>query len=134
MNNLDSNRTSIFNKIDSKLIEFASKIGATLTMDRPGYPSELRTFEERRIDWTENEICKAVIIQPTFKANGVNSNKWNLINIAWFDNTDSNKRLQWFESLISEKEFKYIESDIANLIEKSYINLRRLTIKDLKNN
>jgi hypothetical protein len=134
MKDLNGNRMSIFNKIDSKLIEFASKIGARITMDRPGYPEELRTFEERRIYWTDNEICKAIIIQPTFRATGVDSTMWNMISIAWFEDIDSKTRLQWVEDLICEKEFKYIESDIEKLIEKSYVNLSRLTINDLKNN
>ena len=65
---------SRFKNIDSNLIELASKLNGKLTKDRPDYPEVLRIFEERRIDWIENGIMKAIIIQPNFEANGVNLN------------------------------------------------------------
>jgi hypothetical protein len=53
---------SRFKNIDKKLKDLSEKLGAELTKDRPSYPEALRTFEERRIDWTENGISKAIII------------------------------------------------------------------------
>ncbi len=73
---------SRFKEIDSKLEKLSAKLDAKLTKDRPNSPEVLRTFEERRIDWVDNNICKAIIIQPTFESNGVNSKIWNFINIA----------------------------------------------------
>jgi hypothetical protein len=74
---------SRFNLIDDKLSGLANKLNAKLTKDRPEYPEVLRTFEERRIDWNDGEISKAIIIQPNFEATRVNTAIWNLINIAW---------------------------------------------------
>jgi hypothetical protein len=44
-----------FKTIDDKLNSFAIKINATLSKDRPNFPREMVTFEERRIDWCENK-------------------------------------------------------------------------------
>lgn len=74
---------SRFKLIDEKLAKLAIKLNAKLTKDRPEYPEALRTFEERRIDWIKNKICKAIIIQPNFEDIGVNSTIWNFINIAY---------------------------------------------------
>jgi hypothetical protein len=94
---------SRFKNIDSKLIDLANKLNARLTKDRPDYPESLRTFEERRIDWVENEIMKAIIIQPNFELNGVNSNIWNFINCAIYDDGWSVSRPKWIEKLVDQK-------------------------------
>ena len=65
---------SIFVNIDKTLKIFAKNIFAQLTIDRP-FPQNY--FEERRIDWIENGINKAILIQPNFEIDGVNSKKWN---------------------------------------------------------
>ena len=51
---------SRFNLIDDKLSNFAIKLNARLTKDRPWHPNTSRTFE-RRIDWNDGEIRKAII-------------------------------------------------------------------------
>jgi len=123
---------SRFIEIDSKLEELTATLGAKLTKDRPEYPEALRTFEERRIDWIDNEIYKAIIIQPNFETKGVNQNIWNFINIAWADFNEDGHRPQWMRLLIEKKKFDVIESSIDTLLKESESNLVRISKDDLK--
>lgn len=121
-----------FNNIDPIIETFAINLNAKLTKDRPEYPKALRTFEERRIDWVENDIMKAIIIQPNFENNGVNQNLWNFINVAWFNDGKSFHLLSWNKDLVKEKEFSYIEKSIDNLLAASLENLKTIKLEDLK--
>ncbi len=94
-----------------------------MTKDRPGYPKALRTFEERRIDWVEGDIFKAIIIQPTFESKGVNQRLWSLINIAWCGFNEKGQRNQWITRLVDKKQFNFIENNIDTLLLKSKNNL-----------
>lgn len=120
-----------FKNIDSKLVDLANKLNGRLTKDRPDYPEVLRTFEERRIDWIENDIMKTIIIQPNFEANGVNSNIWNFINLAIYDDGFSISRPKWIERLIDQKDFIFIDENIDKLLLKSEENLSNISIEDL---
>ena len=122
---------SRFKNIDSKLVDLANKLNARLAKDRPDYPESLRTFEERRIDWVENEIMKAIIIQPNFELNGVNSNIWNFINCAIYDDGWSVSRPKWIEKLVDQKDFTFIDENIDELLLKSEENLSNISMKDL---
>lgn len=121
-----------FKNIDSIIESYALDLNAKLTKDRPEYPEALRTFEERRIDWVENDIMKAIIIQPLFENNGVNQNLWNFINAAWHDDGKSFHSLSWYKDLIKEKDFSFIENSINDLLSESVKNLKAIQIKDLK--
>lgn len=123
---------SKFKEIDTKLEMISAKLGAKLKKDRPGYPEALRTFEERRIDWVDKGIFKAIIIQPTFENNGVNSEIWNFVNLAWYDNAESLKKLQWRNNLVVEDDFAIIESNIDDLLIKSEIALSAISMSDLQ--
>jgi hypothetical protein len=123
---------SLFSEIDIKLEEFSIKIGAKLTKDRPSYPLELRSFEERRIDWVDSSILKAIIIQPTFEFNKVNSEKWNFANVAWYDDIKTFKRIKWTFKLVDREDFAVINSNIDDLLLKSEFNLTKIEISDLK--
>ena len=46
---------SIFEEIDPILDEAAKRVNGQIERDRPGYPEALRTFEERRITWRQND-------------------------------------------------------------------------------
>jgi hypothetical protein len=122
---------SRFDNIDSKLISFASKLNATFKKDRPGYPEALRTFEERRIDWVEGQIRKAIIIQPTFEASGVNSSIWNLINLAWVERNGIPVLPAWKVVLIEKSDFRKIEDNIDELLIQSESNLKKIEIDDV---
>ncbi|RUT68548.1 hypothetical protein D0817_20705 [Flavobacterium cupreum] len=122
---------SRFKNIDSKLVDLANKLNARLTKDRPNYPESLRTFEERRIDWVENEIMKAIIIQPNFESNGVNSNIWNFINMAIYNDGFSVSRPKWIEKLVDQKDFTFIDDNIDKLLLKSEENLSNISMEDL---
>ena len=65
---------SLFKDIDGNLESVAKKLNAKLTIDRPWAPKSLHPFEERRIDWEENGLNKAIIIQPSFGS----TTKWSL--------------------------------------------------------
>jgi hypothetical protein len=126
------NLMSRFREIDFKLISLAERLNAKLTKDRPEYPEVLRTFEERRIDWIDDNIHKAIIIQPNFEVNGVNSNVWNVINIAWLDDGKSISRPQWIELLLDKGQFETIEKNIDDLIKRSEENLTSIGLENLQ--
>ncbi len=122
---------SRFITIDEKLEKLSASLGAKLTKDRPGYVESLRTFEERRIDWEEDGIRKAIIIQPTFEAVGVNSSLWNFINIAWVVKHGIPQKPGWKKKLIVQKDFNEIEEAIDNLLKESVKNLQKVSLKDI---
>ncbi|NUY80489.1 hypothetical protein HUK80_06245 [Flavobacterium sp. MAH-1] len=121
-----------FRDIDPIIEHYATELGARLTKDRPGYPQQLRTFEERRIDWVENDIRKAIIIQPNFEATGVNTDLWNFINVAWREGGYSSVPLQWYKSLVTSKDFARIVNQIEKLLEESVRNLGNVRLEDLE--
>lgn len=119
-----------FIDIDPELKRFSESLGAKLSIDRQkGAKAE---FEERRIDWVEGEIRKAIIIQPTFLMGEVNQGIWNFINIAWYDDPHSVHRLRWKKTLISRQAFEQIESRIVDLLSESEHNLSPISLEDLK--
>ena len=73
---------SLFKNIDKNLELIAEKLQAKITIDRPWAPKSFHTFEERRIDWEETGLNKAIIIQPYFGSSRVDNTKWSFINIA----------------------------------------------------
>ncbi len=121
-----------FTNIDHKLTNLANRLNATLTKDRPEYPEILRTFEERRIDWRDGNIFKAIIIQPIFGMDEVDSTIWNFINTAWFDDGHSIERPQWINILAEKTDFQIIEENIDNLLSKSVNNLKAIEMRHLK--
>lgn len=123
---------SRFKNIDEKLERLSAKLGAKITKDRPSYPESLRTFEERRIDWREEGIFKAIIIQPTFESTGVDSSKWNFINIAWYDDAKSVHRPKLMNNLVNQENFEIIESKIDELLLESENTLSNISKSDLK--
>lgn len=129
---LKKNNVGRFTKIDDKLENVAEKLNAKLTKDRPEYPEALRTFEERRIDWREGNIFKAIIIQPNFEEKGVNSTIWNFINIAWYDDGRSFERPQWINILADKTDFRVIEENIDSLLSQSEMGLKEIGIQHLK--
>ena len=122
---------SRFKNIDSKLSDLTNKLKGRLTKDRPSYPESLRTFEERRIDWVENDIMKAIIIQPNFEVNGVNSNIWNFKNLAIYGDGLSISNPKWMRILVDQKDFSFIDDNINELLLKSEENLSNISIEDL---
>ncbi len=121
---------SIFEKIDSSLLELSNRLNAKLTKDRPSYPQALRNFEERRIDWIDDEVHKAIIIQPNFEHSGVNSKLWNFTILAWFDDIEPHK-FCWISKIIQEQKFDTIENDIESLLKMSEDTLVKITKRDL---
>ena len=118
---------SIFVNIDKTLKIFAKNIFAQLTIDRP-FPQNY--FEERRIDWIENGINKAILIQPNFEIDGINSRKWNLTLVAWTYNNIED-RIQWIDYLVEEKNFEVIENNIEDFLKISYKKLKSIKIDNL---
>ena len=124
---------SIFKNIDPILIETSKRLNAKLSKDRPHYPEALRTFEERRIDWLDNEINKAIIIQPTFEVSGVDSSLWNFVNLAWTKKNGVAQKPGWSKNLVLKEDFDIIEKSIDKLIDESIRNLQCISIADVVN-
>lgn len=121
---------SIFENIDGKLSSLANELGAQITRDRNG---NTQGFEERRIDWFENGIKKAIIVQPTFTSDGVDSSLWNFINLAWTELNGIPQKPGWKCTLIVEDDFGNIDDKIDLLIHQSKLNLLSVTLEDVLN-
>ena len=121
---------SRFINIESIIEQTSYEVEGAISKDRPSYPEALRTFEERRIDWQDKGLMKAMIIQPTFEASGVNSELWNfrLVSWAWVNK----KRVSYFKELISKRDFKIIENNIQGLLNQGKHILKGVTINDLE--
>lgn len=120
---------SIFKNIDIEIELICKELNAIISKDRPDYPEALRTFEERRIDWIDNGIRKAIIIQPTFENKGVNSELWNFRLVAW---KGIGRKRKYIEEVIEKSDFKIIESNINKLLEsgkKTLLNIKEEHLK-----
>jgi len=116
----------------TQIIEIADKLNAKVSFDRPGYPEALRTFEERRIDWKDKEVNKAIIIQPNFERYGVNSELWNFKLVAWDTGNGRVRKNSWTKYLVSEQKFLNIENSIKELLELGVKTLNIIDKKDLE--
>lgn len=123
---------SRFEIIDIQLLELTGKLNAKLSVDRPSYPEALRTFEERRLDWVHNGICKAILIQPNFEENGVNEEFWNFVLVSWSTGELQTRENVWTKNLISNKPFQEIESNIENLLNTAMETLHKIETNDLE--
>lgn len=117
--------------IDDKLKNFSETINGSFKINRPDSPKAVINFEERRIDWLEDNIHKAIIIQPTFELNGVNSELWNFINFAWINDLTSHPRPQWKQYLAEQEPFYIIERNIDSFLKKSKEDLGNIKYSDL---
>lgn len=120
---------SIFKRIEPALQNLCFTLNACLTRDRPGYPSEFRAFEERRIDWEKDGIRRAIVIQPIFRGSGVDSNLWNWDLIAW--RYVQGWREAYHKTLVHECKFSQIEENLDLLILESQKTLENITKNDL---
>lgn len=121
---------SIFETIDSQLLQLSNRLNATFSKDRPKLPSVLRTFEERRIDWIDNGVYKAIIIQPTFEVSGVNSQFWNFTILAWYD--EGEIMFKWLDRIVKKEKFDVIENNIDELLRMSEDTLTKITKGEIK--
>jgi hypothetical protein len=117
-----------FQDIDNKLIAFADKHNARLTKDRNGF------FPiERRIDWIENQIRKAIIIQPAFLMTpNADSSLWNFINVAWIMQNGVAVKPGWMKILLEKSDFNLIDKDIDELLFQSENNLCNIKLEDVE--
>ena len=120
-----------FNQIDKKLTELTIKLNAIITKDRPNFIGVLNTFEERRIDWIDNQIRKAIIIQPNFELNGVNSNFWNFVIVAWIEKNGIAIKPGWNKRLIDNGKFNDIENNIDELLSSAVDYLKKIKLEDV---
>ena len=84
----------------------------------------------RHHPWIENGINKAILIQPNFEIDGINSKKWNLTLVAWTYNHIED-RIQWIDYLVEEKNFEVIENNIEDFLKISYKKLKSIKIDNL---
>jgi hypothetical protein len=114
-------------EIEQQLNRLAKELIAYISKDRIG-------VEERRIDWTEDGIQKAIIIQPVFEDLRVNHSLWNFINFAWIDLGTPEKFLwpRWEKRLAARVELDYIIGNIEELLSQSNANLKSINRSDLQ--
>jgi hypothetical protein len=115
--------------METKIEAVALELNAVVHKDRPNYPEPLRTFEERRIDWEDKGIRKAIIIQPTFEYKGVNSDLWNFCLVAW---KGVIAEQSYHKKLVSKSDFEAIETDIDELLAQGKGILIAVKEEDLK--
>lgn len=119
---------SIFINIDPKLKIIANRLQATLKINRDWDPEA--GFEERRIDWVQDEINKAIIIQPTFESTGVNSTLWVLYVFAWLKINGVAQKPGW-KKIVVKEDFRMIETEIDRLLEEAIKHLLNVKIEDV---
>lgn len=117
---------SLFKHIDAYIENEANLLGAVVSKDRPGYPEEMRNFEERRLDWTTGNIKKAILIQPKFTLNNVDSTQWSFRVVAWLDRTNS-----YTKTFVENSTFETIEESIESLFRMAVKELETISEKDL---
>lgn len=117
-------------EIDLKMMTLANKMNAKVSKDRPEYPQALRTFEERRIDWIEDNINKAIIFQPNFESKGVNEEKWNFGVAAWY--FEGTTDLRFSEELVKEEHFESIVYQLDELLVDAVDRLAKINMIELK--
>ncbi|WP_303310799.1 hypothetical protein [Hymenobacter sp. BT730] len=120
----------LFDNIDIILERYADEQNAVLTKNRKDTSVYLFKFEERRIDWQHNEVNLAVIIQHDFSENGVDTSKWNFVNVAWKDIGPN--RFASDRNLVNSADFRQIEMHIEELLRESVIYLNNIEFEDLK--
>ena len=120
---------SIFKNIELEIVSIGKELNAVISKDRPSSPQSFRTFEERRIDWEDNGIKKAIIIQPTFESKGVNSNLWNFRLVAW---KGIAKKRVYHKEIIEKSDFTIIESNIKELLKIGKETLLKIQDEHLK--
>jgi len=123
---------SLFKNIDRNLELIADNLQAKLTIDRPWAPKSFHPFEERRIDWEDSGLKKAIIIQPYFGSRGVDTAKWSLINIAWIMKKGVAQKPGWKRILIKNENFSKIENNILELLKQSVDNLESVEFKEVE--
>ncbi|MCZ8356245.1 MAG: hypothetical protein O9340_16010 [Cyclobacteriaceae bacterium] len=116
-------------EIDLKLRTMANKMNAKVSKDRSEYPQALVTFEERRIDWIEDNINKAIIFQPNFESKGVNEEKWNFGVAAWF--FEGTTDLRFSEELVKEQHFESIANQLDKLLTDAAGRLSKINMIEL---
>ncbi|MFK7932217.1 MAG: hypothetical protein AB8G22_01825 [Saprospiraceae bacterium] len=119
---------SVFENIELEIEAVSQELNAVISRDRPGYTESLRTFEERRIDWEDNDIKKAIIIQPTFESTGVNSEIWNFILFAY---KGIGRKQIFYEALVEKSDFEVIETNIKELLESGKETLLKIKEENL---
>lgn len=115
-----------FKDIDHRLDSLASKLGGTVSYDRPFIPDPI---PERRIDWKSGVIKKAIIIQPTFNSKGIDLSAWNYTVVAWMN--EFTNRKQYVFNLVEKKEIGLIQKSIAELLQKSELILEDISESEL---
>jgi hypothetical protein len=117
-----------FKNIDDKLSDFADKHEGRLTKDRNGF-----LLGERRIDWKENQICVAIIIQPIFLMTGdTYPSFYNFINVAWIMKNGIAVKPGWKKMLLEKSNYNLIEKEIDELLFQSENNLCNIKLGDIE--
>jgi len=120
---------SVFAQIESRLLQCAAAQQAVLTQNREGMSVRFG-FEERRIDWQQDGINRAIIIQPDFLATGVDTTKWNFRAVAW--QGSGHKKRTAGHDFATSLAFEVIEGRIESLLAEACAYLQAIRASDLQ--
>ncbi|RZJ94343.1 MAG: hypothetical protein EOO60_03255 [Hymenobacter sp.] len=87
-------------------------------------------FEERRIDWQQDGINRAIIIQPDFRATGVDTTKWNFRAVAWQGSAHKKQTADY--DFATSVAFQAIEERIDSLLSEARTYLNTIQASDLR--
>ena len=126
---------SLFAQVDAHLMQCAAEQQAVLTQNRGGmsllaWGPNHSSFEERRIDWQQDGINRAIIIQPDFLATGVDTTRWNFRAVVWQDS--GHQKRTACQNLATSVPSKYIEERIERLLAEACTYLNNIRVSDLK--
>jgi hypothetical protein len=120
---------NVFVQIEARLRQCAVEQQAVLTQDRAGMSLRFG-FEERRIDWQQDGINRAIIIQPDFLATGVDTTKWNFSAVAWQGSAHKKRTADY--DFATSVAFQAIEERIDSLLSEACTYLNNIQASHLQ--
>jgi hypothetical protein len=120
---------SVFIQLEAQLKQCAAEQQAVLTQDRQGMSLRFG-FEERRIDWQQDGINRAIIIQPDFLETGVDTTKWNFSAVAWQGSGHEKRTIDY--ELATSVAFQAIAERVDSLLLEARTYLNAIQASDLQ--
>ena len=134
--NTEQNREALTGQLkilDDKLEGFAKKYNTQVTSPKiTYYPQVEDSLESRQIEWVDDNIGKALMIQPHQKSSGISSKTWDVYNLAWLINAPTWEKPFCRYDLLKNAELTTLERNIDQLLSQSEQKLGSIKIEDLK--
>ena len=125
-----------FEHIERRLQKFAIKYNAKLStvwskLERHD-PDGSDSFLVKHIVWTDGRLGKAVIIQQHNDIKGVDTTAWDILNLAWLEDTQLIAKPTYVKYLLTKVDFQIIERNIEQQLNKSEKSLSMVKVDSLK--